>query len=218
MYHQEQLDTVTFPNTEIRIKADYAATAELKAKWMKTCEHPTTANQLVVLVLHSPKLRLDNGQPRQVVCDYWRMWTNAKANCQGWHLFLDRIVSHYKATLPSLNAVGIWTDGSSTQFKGAKNFMLNVDFYRKHGIELTHTPVFSSLTLSFSSRTAVALIDGSRVSHKAAFLLISAACESIRDNRYRRRVVKSSRVPKLLTARVCTSLRRKRGGGSSSSG
>ena len=80
------------------------------------------------------------------------------------------------------------------------------------------TPVFSSLTLSLSSRTATALIDGSRASYKAAFLLISAACESIRDNRYRRRVVKSSRVPKLLTARVCTSLRRKRDGGSSSSG
>ena len=101
-------------------------------------KHPTTANQLVVLVLHSPGLRLDNGKPRPVVCDYWRMWTNAKANCQGWHLFLDRIVDHYKEMLPSLDAVGIWTDGSSTQFKGAKNFMLNVDFYRKQGIELMH--------------------------------------------------------------------------------
>ena len=40
----------------------------------------------------------------------------------------------------------------------------------------------------------------------------------LEEEGYRRRVVKSSRVPKLLTARVCTSLRRKRGGGSSSSG
>jgi hypothetical protein len=133
MYHQMQLDIATFGRGEIRVSADYAATAELKAKDMKTCETPTTANQLVALVLHSPQEQVGQGKPRAVECDYWRMWTNAKANCQGWHVLLLKIAQHYKK-----QRVGVWTDGSSTQFKGGKNFMLNVLFFQKHGIELFH--------------------------------------------------------------------------------
>jgi hypothetical protein len=62
------------------------------------------------------------------------MWTNAKANCQGWHLLLRKLQQHYKA----VSRFGIWSDGSSTQFKGAKNFALNAVFFRRCGKELFH--------------------------------------------------------------------------------
>jgi hypothetical protein len=131
-YHQMQLDAATFPRNEIRVNVDYAATCELKAKDMKTCEHPTTANQLVALVLHTPG-PTTKGQARPVICDCHRMWTNAKANCQGWHLLLQKIAARYQ-----VKRIGVWSDGSSTQFKGAKNFVLNVEFFRKLGIEIWH--------------------------------------------------------------------------------
>jgi hypothetical protein len=51
MYHQQQLVVATFDaGTEATVLVDYAATAALSAKYVLTCEFPTTANQLVALV------------------------------------------------------------------------------------------------------------------------------------------------------------------------
>ena len=53
--HQEELDIATFDgDTEIVIRADFAAQYQMKASHNICCDNPTTANQLVVLVLHSP--------------------------------------------------------------------------------------------------------------------------------------------------------------------
>ena len=42
--HQEKLDVQTFDGaTDIVVKSDFAAAAELKAKFTRTCEWPTTA-------------------------------------------------------------------------------------------------------------------------------------------------------------------------------
>jgi hypothetical protein len=79
--HQEQLEVATFDgNTEILIKTDFAAVATLKASHLTTCEWPTTAHENVALVLHSPQPLRTFGAPRQVTCDIWRTWSDAKQN------------------------------------------------------------------------------------------------------------------------------------------
>jgi hypothetical protein len=86
------------------------AVAELKAKYTATCEWPTTANQCVALVLHSPGA-CEPGKPRPVVCDYWRAWSNAKPNTQYHQLLTLKIAEHYKAKIPTLKRIKVKSDG-----------------------------------------------------------------------------------------------------------
>ena len=51
----EKLDIATFKgDEEILVKTDFAAAALLRASHSQTCEWPTTANECVAMVLHSP--------------------------------------------------------------------------------------------------------------------------------------------------------------------
>jgi len=82
MKWQSKLNMATFDGaTEILILTDYAAVYEMKGKTSRTCEHGTTCNQLVALVLHSPSETLP-GDERRVQCDYWRFWSNQKGNAE----------------------------------------------------------------------------------------------------------------------------------------
>ena len=79
--HQEQLEVATFnAQTDILVKTDFAAVAQLQAGHTKTCEWPTSAHENVALVLHSPQPLKSFGAPRQVTCDIWRTWSDAKQN------------------------------------------------------------------------------------------------------------------------------------------
>ena len=52
--HQEQMEVATFNGkTDILVKADFAAVAQLQASHTTTCEWPTGAHENVALVLHS---------------------------------------------------------------------------------------------------------------------------------------------------------------------
>ena len=85
--HMSRLNVATFDgDKEIIVLTDYAAVCEMKGKQLRTCEHGTTCNQLVALVLHSPKPAVP-GEEREVTCDYWRFWSNQKARNErraGW--------------------------------------------------------------------------------------------------------------------------------------
>ena len=53
--HILRLDVATFSGADtIIVLTDFAATAKLKGAHMRTCEHPTTANEDVAIVLYSP--------------------------------------------------------------------------------------------------------------------------------------------------------------------
>ena len=81
--HQEQLDVATFNGRhEIIVKTDFAAAAKLQASHTATCERPTTAHRDVALVLHSPQPLSGYGAPRQVTCDIWRAWSDAKGSAE----------------------------------------------------------------------------------------------------------------------------------------
>lgn len=82
MKWQSKVNIATFDGrTEILVLTDYAAVYEMKGKSLRTCEHGTTCNQLVALVLHSPSATLP-GEERKVQCDYWRFWSNQKGNAE----------------------------------------------------------------------------------------------------------------------------------------
>ena len=69
MKWQSKLNIATFDGaTEILVLTDYAAVYEMKGRTMRTCEHGTTCNQLVALVLHSPSETLP-GEERNVVIE-----------------------------------------------------------------------------------------------------------------------------------------------------
>lgn len=82
MKWQSKVNMATFDaKTEILVLTDYAAVYEMKGRNLRTCEHGTTCNQLVALVLHSPSVTLP-GEERKVQCDYWRFWSNQKGNAE----------------------------------------------------------------------------------------------------------------------------------------
>ena len=96
--------------TEIIAQGDFAATTEMKAKHVATCEYPTTCQQCVVLVLHSPG-KVTVGEERPVVTDYWRAWSNAKPSAKFHQKVMVKITLHYKKIIPGLKIVKILTDG-----------------------------------------------------------------------------------------------------------
>ena len=94
---QSRLNIATFNGSEeIIVLTDYAAVYEMKGKKMRTCEHGTTSNQLVALVLHSPGATPADGSERPVICDYWRFWSNQKGNAAQHHMAMREIAEFYK--------------------------------------------------------------------------------------------------------------------------
>ena len=82
----------------------------MKAKNISTCERPTTANQCVIIVLHSPG-PLVLGEERKVTTDYWRGWSNAKGSYAFHQAMVKKIAMHYKELIPSLQWLKIKSDG-----------------------------------------------------------------------------------------------------------
>ena len=77
--HQEQIEVAILNGkTDILVKADFAAVAQLQASHTTTCEWPTSAHENVALVLHSLLPLQSFGAPRQVTCDIWGTWSDAK--------------------------------------------------------------------------------------------------------------------------------------------
>lgn len=95
--HQEKLDVATFDGeTAIIVKTDFAAAAMLQASYTATCEWPTTAQQCVALVLHSPQPLVQHGAPRAVKCDHWRAWSSTKPGEQFHQMLMRDIAAYYK--------------------------------------------------------------------------------------------------------------------------
>jgi hypothetical protein len=120
--HQEKLRVATFDSDSIIVKADFAATVELKAEKMATCEFGTHTNLYVALVLHSPKTdeEVEAGHERTVVCDIVRVFTNAKASAMVHQQVLQFIAKTFKGENPKLKWMRIITDGCASQFKGVQ--------------------------------------------------------------------------------------------------
>ena len=80
-HHQIKLTRETFDaKTEISVTVDWAARYKMLAHDNPKCSYGTTCNQYVALVLHSPGPRPAEGGARPVVCDVWRIWSQAKGN------------------------------------------------------------------------------------------------------------------------------------------
>jgi len=74
-------------------------------------------------VLHSPAPKATEAGPeRPVVCDYWRVWGNHKGDAAFHQSVMRQIATHYKAKIPTLRRIKVWSDGQRAQYKGQKNF------------------------------------------------------------------------------------------------
>lgn len=126
--HQLALDNETFNGeNEISVTSDFGATYKMTQRATEKCKYGTTCNQYVALVLHSPSPRVPKTDsegrkifsPRDVKCDVWRFWSQAKGNA-GWHQkAMKEIAVHYKERkVPKLERVKVKTDGQRAQFAG----------------------------------------------------------------------------------------------------
>lgn len=129
--HQAALDNETFNGTyEISVTSDFGATYKMTQEATEKCKYGTTCNQYVSLVLHSPSPRVIETdsmgrkifRPRDVKCDVWRIWSQAKGNA-AWHQkAMKDIAKYYKSTaVPHLKRLKVKTDGQRAQFAGQKN-------------------------------------------------------------------------------------------------
>ena len=88
-----------------------------------TCEHGISCSQLVALVLYLPSDVTEHGVQREVKCDYWRIWSNARHSPEYHHAAMRRIAAYYKGMqVPGLSRVKVWSDGDPTTYKGRKQF------------------------------------------------------------------------------------------------
>ena len=122
--HMGHLRVATFDGkTTVLVNADFAATVNLPAEHMATCERGRQTNLWVGLVLHSPDTsKVEPGAEREVICDEWRYFTNAKPSTMVHQRVVQDITKHYKEKIPSLESVSLVTDNAASQFKGMKNF------------------------------------------------------------------------------------------------
>jgi hypothetical protein len=122
--HQAKLRYATFDGSKVlQLKADFAATVELKSSNMGTCEFGRQTNLYVCLALHSPSEAPPIvGKERAVTCDVWRYFSNAKPSTMVHQRVLQDIARYYKKKNSSLEWIEIETDGCASQFKGRKNF------------------------------------------------------------------------------------------------
>ena len=141
---QGRLRVATFdPKTAIVVKADFAATVELKAEAQATCEFGRHTNMYVALVLHSPTPPgpdAERGAERPVVCDTWRIFTNGKPSAMVHQRAMQDIAKHYKELIPGLTDMFVETDGCSSQFKGIQQFILCVPRSRCNCVLHTSDP------------------------------------------------------------------------------
>ena len=137
---QKKLAIATFDAMhEIVVIIDWAAAYEMKGDMTVTCERPTSCKQLVALVLSRPGVT-EVGEEREVICDYWRWWTDCKQNAKVNMLALREIACYYRykvrwsvprgrwnmprgvGPVPRLKRMLVFADGSTTQQKGRKFF------------------------------------------------------------------------------------------------
>ena len=137
---QRKLAIATFDaQCEIVVIIDWAAVYEMKGDISATCERPVSCKQLVALVLSRPSVTVP-GYEREVVCDYWRWWSDCKQNARINMLALREIANYYRygvrwsvphgswnmprgqGPVPNLRRVLVFADGSTTQNKGRKFF------------------------------------------------------------------------------------------------
>ena len=96
------------------------------------------------LVLYLPSEVTGEGLAREVKCDYWRIWSNARHSPEYHHATMRRIAAYYKGMeVPGLSRVTVWSDGDPTTYKGRKQFGRMVRWPRSaadggEGIELHH--------------------------------------------------------------------------------
>ena len=153
--HQFNLDVATFdPVREILLVTDFAAQFPMAGSTVGTCEHSPNASQLVALVLYNPAPEADGGGiQREVQCDYWRTWIDAKGDAPAHHLAMKQILGYYRdgqgavggqPVVPGLQRIKVYSDGERGPYKGRKNFGRMVHWPRsaRHGgkqCELWHT-------------------------------------------------------------------------------
>ena len=81
------------------------------------CEFGNKCNEYVCLVLHSPGPTVD-GAEREVQCDYIRIWSTVGTCANFHHQALHDIYARYKAKIPGLKRLRVWSDGHGSTYKG----------------------------------------------------------------------------------------------------
>jgi len=101
-----------------------------------TCEVGQKCNEYVCLVLHSPHDTQEGGGPREVKCDYVRIWSTAGTSAEFHHQALRDIHDRYKLILPDLDEIHVWSDGHTSTYKGSPNFGRMAAWPKERGVKI----------------------------------------------------------------------------------
>ena len=153
-----------------------------------TCEHGISCSQLVALVLYLPSDVTEHGVQREVKCDYWRIWSNARHSPEYHHAAMRRIAAYYKGMqVPGLSRVKVWTDGDPTTYKGRKQFGRMVRWPRLplaedggEGIELHHNCLPAHHGAGAQDNAGSRTLEKTRAGQWTALLFMEKPTPSIR--------------------------------------
>ena len=117
-----KLDIATFNGTrEILVVTDFAAAYDMSGKDVGTCEHGISCQQLV-----SPRAPFPRPQShRSGARAPGGLWLLARlgqpqGRCGIPPVSHVQIATHYKAKIPTLRRIKVWSDGQRAQYKGQK--------------------------------------------------------------------------------------------------
>lgn len=118
--------------TELFIQTDYSAMVTLDSQNKMNCVGHGVCVLQCWAVLHSPRQEfyMLNGERiyyKFYECDHIRVVSpsTGKQKDQDWFLHckvFENLLGRYKSTIPSLDAVFVWTDGAPNQYKCRQNF------------------------------------------------------------------------------------------------
>lgn len=144
---QEDIDNLT--SDGIFILTDYSAQPTLDSQDKLNSVGHGVCVLACWVVLHSPRREhyVDEDGKRIAYtfydCDHIRVVTpsTGKQKDQDWFLhckFFEQLIQQYKAKIPGLRYISLWTDGAVTQYKCRQNFYWISKAHAKFGVRIIH--------------------------------------------------------------------------------
>ena len=146
---QRKFDVLTLTMLALYIHADYSAQVVLESQDKLNSQGHGVCVLSCWVVLHSPEVITyedEDGAINEFTyyeCDHIRVVSPARGRGkdQDWYLHgktFDFLLTKYKATIPDLSTVLLWTDGAVNQYKCRQNFFNTAQIYRRHKLVLVH--------------------------------------------------------------------------------
>lgn len=101
---------------------------------------PVRVTQHVIYTMFSCSTKEKDDGTFEHICDYVRIWSQAKSSAEFHALAVEKVIQHLRQTnkVPGLLRLRLWTDGHASTYKGQQNFGRMAEIVMKKNVEIYH--------------------------------------------------------------------------------